>query len=253
MRLADRLTLMFMKQMLQNPKGRSHFLTQVADAENNDEGAVFAALLERAKHDEALHKLVARHAADEERHAELLNARALATGLPRPTVPDGLKILRRLDEALGGGFFAKPIQTDEDVMRAYLLLQVIEERAVTQFPLFKEALRELDPESAEVFEQIEADEVRHLKYCQAIARRYAPSEELHEKTLQHFREVESRVFSENSVRNMTYALDHGFMDGGSLWSRLMWRGIQLFAVVVKPTRPTPYMGLPVQRPILATA
>jgi len=254
MRLADRLTLMFMKRMLKGPRGRSHFLTQVADAENNDEGAVFEALVERAKDDETLHKLVTRHAADELRHAELLSARALATGLPRPKVPDSLKILHRLDEALGG-FFSRPLTSDEDVMRAYLLLQVIEERAVTQFPLFKEALRELDPESAEVFAQIEVDEERHLKYCQAVARRYAPSEAVHDETLQHFRQVEAKVFAENSQRNMVYALDNGFLDAEPLFVRVGWRLVQVFAAIVKPARPTPFMGLPVERrqPVLAAA
>lgn len=254
MRLADRLTLMFMQRMLKNPRGRSHFLAQVADAENNDEGAVFKALIERAQEDETLHKMVTRHAADEERHAVLLDARARATGLPRPVVPDHLKILHRLDEALGG-FFSRPLRTDEDVMRAYLLLQVIEERAVTQFPLFKQALREPDPESAEVFAEIEVDEERHLKYCQAVARRYAPSEAVHEQTLQHFREVEARVFAENSMRNMAYALDHGFIGEAPLFVRLAWRGVLLFAQLVKPSRPTPFMGVPVsaQRPVLAAA
>ncbi|MBL8950280.1 MAG: ferritin-like domain-containing protein [Myxococcaceae bacterium] len=252
MRIADKLTLLFMKRMLAGPRGRSHFLSQVADAENNDEGAVFAALLERAKEDEALHKLVARHAADEERHAELLGARALATGLPRAQVPEHLKLLRRLDEALGG-FFGQPLRSNEDVMKAYLLLQVIEERAVTQFPLFKEAFVGLDDETVKVFAEIEVDEERHLKYCQAVAKRYAPSEEVHEKTLQHFREVEAKVFAENSVRNMSYALEQGFLDEAPALVRFGWRLIQLYAAVVKPARPTPYMGVPVQRPILATA
>src|SRR5882672_8623461 len=100
MTIVEKLTLTFMRQMLKNPRGRVHFLTQLADAENNDEGRVFEALKERAKSDPQLHKMVSRHASDEERHAELLLGRARATGLPSPVVPESLKILHRLDEAL---------------------------------------------------------------------------------------------------------------------------------------------------------
>jgi hypothetical protein len=251
MTLVDRLTVMFMKQLLKGPKGRVHFLTQVAEAENNDEGKVFAALMERAKSDPELHRLVARHAADEERHAELLGARADATGLPRPVIPEGLKILHRLDEALGG-FFHQPIQSDHDVMRMYLLLQVIEERAITQFPLFKRALETVDAESARVFEQIEADEERHLKYCQAIARRYAPSEQVHTETLQHFRRVEARVFAQNSNRNLRYALDQGLLEL-TLLQQVQWRLIALASRLLGATRPTPFMSAPVPQPALTTA
>src|SRR5581483_6787626 len=135
MTLTDALTLMFMKDLFSTPKGRVHFLTQVADAENNDEGAIFEALKRRAD-DPQLQRLVQRHAADEERHARILLERADAQGVPRPVIPENLKLLHRLDEALGG-FFKKPLETNEDVMRMYLLLQVIEERAVTQFAMFR--------------------------------------------------------------------------------------------------------------------
>lgn len=253
MTFTDKLTLRFMKQLLKSRKGRAHFLTQVADAENNDEGKVFEALKERAKSDPELQRLVARHAADEERHAELLAARAAATGLAPPTVPESLKLLHRLDEALGG-FFARPLETDEEVMRMYLLLQVIEERAVTQFPLFKQGIEAADPETAKVFEQIEADEERHLKYCQAIAKRYAPSAEVHEQTLQHFRRVEAKVFAQNTIRNLRYALENGLLEVPA-WQRAVWRVIGFAAGLIAPSRPTPFMGLPVPQhaPALAAA
>jgi rubrerythrin len=250
MTLVDRLTVKFLAQMTKTPQGRVHFLNQVADAENNDEGKVFEALKERAKVDPELSRMVQRHAADEERHGTILRERALATGVPLPTVPDSLKLLHRLDEALGGFFFA-PLSSDDDVMRMYLLLQVIEERAVTQMPIFIEGLKETDPESARVFEQIISDEERHLKYCQAVARRYAPSVEVHEETLQHFRRVEAKVFAQNSQRNMRYALDNGFLAIG-FFERLAWRAIGLVAALLDPSRPTPFMNQPLQ-PALAAA
>jgi hypothetical protein len=249
MTLTDKLTLMFMKQLLKSPRGRAHFLSQVADAENNDEGKIFEALKVRARGDHELHRLVTRHAADEERHAWLLEARAAATGVERPTVPEHLKLLHRLDEALGG-FFQKPLETNEDVMRMYLLLQVIEERAVTQFPLFKAGIEAHDPETAKVFEQIEADEERHLKYCQAIARRYAPSQQLHDETLQHFRRVEAKVFARNSRKNLEYAMDHGLVEL-TFAQRVFWRVVGFASRVLDPSRPTPFMRAPVLRPALA--
>ena len=61
MTLVDRLTLIFMKQLFATPKGRVHFLTQVADAESNDEGKVFEMLKTRTT-DAQLQTLVMRHA-----------------------------------------------------------------------------------------------------------------------------------------------------------------------------------------------
>ena len=88
-------------------------------------------------------------------------------------MPNELKLIDRLDRAVGG-FFAQPIRDRRDVMQAYLMLQVIEERALTQFALFEVAFRGSDDETADVIAGIARDEERHLKYCHAIARRYAP-------------------------------------------------------------------------------
>jgi hypothetical protein len=242
MTFLDQLTLVFMKQMLRTPKGRVHFLTQVADAENNDEGAIFAALKARTS-DPQLQRMVTRHAADEERHARLLLERADAQGLPRPVIPEQLKLLHRLDEALGG-FVFKPIETDEDVMRMYLVLQVIEERAVNQFWLFQEALRACDPASADVFAGIEEDEERHLKYCHAIARRYAPSQQVHEETLARFRAVEAKVFAQNTLRNLKWALEQGLLEVSAPMKATWWT-IGKLTGMLDMSRPTRFMNEPV--------
>ena len=114
-----------------------------------------------------------------------------------------------------------------------------------------QGLREADPDSARVFEQIVSDEERHLKYCEAIARRYAPSREVHEQTLQHFRRVEAKVFARNSQRNMEYALEHGLLDL-SLAERIGWRIVSMLGSLIDPSRPTPFMNQPLQ-PVLAEA
>jgi rubrerythrin len=249
MTFLDELTLTFMKQLLSTPKGRVHFLAQVADAEHNDEGAVFEALKARAS-DPQLQKMVARHAADEERHARLLLERADAQGLPRPVVPEQLKLLHHLDAALGG-FFSRPLETDEDVMRMYLLLQVIEERAITQFAMFREALREHDPKSAEVFEVIEEDEGRHLKYCHAIAGRYAPSQQVHDETLAHFRKVEAKVFAQNSTRNLFHALDNGLLPVGAP-AKAAWWMVGKISRLLDPSKPTHFANAALE-PALSAA
>jgi hypothetical protein len=243
MTLTDSLTLMFMKDLFSTPKGRVHFLTQVADAENNDEGAIFEALKRRSD-DPQLQRLVQRHAADEERHARVLLERADAQGEPRPVIPEDLKLLHRLDEALGG-FFTRPLETNEDVMRMYLLLQVIEERAVTQFAMFQDGLREVDPGSADVFDVIEEDEERHLRYCHAIARKYAPSEKVHDETLAHFREVEAKVFAQNSTRNLFHALKTGLLDV-SAPKRAFWWSVGMLSRALDPSKPTPFAGVALQ-------
>jgi len=249
MTFTDQLTLTFMKQLLRTPKGRVHFLAQVADAENNDEGAIFEALKQRAS-DPQLQKMVARHAADEERHAKVLMERALDQGEPIPVIAEDLKILHALDKALGG-FFSKPLETDEDVMRMYLLLQVIEERAITQFAMFQEALRDVDPKSADAFVTIEEDEARHLKYCHAIARRYAPSEKVHDETLAHFRKVEAKVFAQNSNRNLFNALKKGLLDVGAPMKAAWWL-IGKLTQIIDPSKPTAF-GVPGLEPALSAA
>jgi rubrerythrin len=176
MELGDRLTLAFMTQMFSQPRGRAHLLSMAADAEASGEGRVFEELLKR-KDDAELSRLVVRHRDDEIRHAELLEARckvnAAQAGEEIPKVPAHLRLIDRLDRALGG-FFSRELATDEDVMRAYLVLQVIEERAITQFELYVAAMKDVDPETAATFAEIGKDEARHLRYCHAIARRYAP-------------------------------------------------------------------------------
>lgn len=96
-------------------------------------------------------------------------------------------------------------------MNTYLLLQVIEERAVTRFPLFEAAFRPVDRETADTFAAVARDEERHLKYCHAIARRYAPDARTHATTLAHYRRAEASVFTETSSLNMSHILSHNLV------------------------------------------
>lgn len=245
MEFGDRLTLAFMTQMFSHPKGRAHLLSMASDAESSGEGRVFEELLKR-KGDSELQRLVVRHRDDEIRHAELLAERcrenAAQFGGEIPKVPAHLRLIDRLDRALGG-FFSRELRTDEDVMRAYLVLQVIEERAITQFDMYVKAMEQVDPKSAQTFREIGQDEARHLRYCHAIAKRYAPSAEVHAKELMHIRAVEARVFAENSNDNLYFALEHDLLPVS--WPvRLGWRAIGAVARAMRVSRWTSYAQLP---------
>jgi sphingolipid 4-desaturase/C4-monooxygenase len=234
--LVDRLNLVFLKQLVKTPRGRAHLLTQVAQAEETGEGAVFERLAELTSEPE-IRTMIAKHAADERRHAALLHARVAAMGQPRPMLPQVLNVLHQLDARLK--VFSKPLTSRTDVMRAYVFLQVLEERVVWQFALFVEALRPVDPVSAQLFENLLADEQRHVRYCQAITKRYAPSEAVRERTLLEFRAAESAAFAQNGNDSLFYILKHHLLDEGSGVQLGWWVLGQLGRVTLERPREIP--------------
>ncbi len=145
----DKLTNLWIDKLFQTPEGRSWVLTQAAVAEDADEGIFFNQLLAKVE-DEKLRSWIRLHEADEKRHAAMFDAAARRQGVPQVEVPENLMLIDRIDRALGG-FFEREIQSDRDIMQAALLLQAIEERAITQFGLFEPVMRKYDPESADVF------------------------------------------------------------------------------------------------------
>ena len=218
--LNDRLTARFLKGLLATPAGRAHLLNQAADAESTDEGAIFDRLLAHVL-DPKLRQMITRHRDDELRHAELLNRCLERTGFARMPVAAELRLLDRID-AMSGHVMQEPVRDDKDVMTAYIMLLVIEERAINQFQQFITAFAELDPETAEVFRQIARDEERHLRYCHAISRRYAPDEATWAATLDQLRAVEARAFAETSRANMQHVFQHKLHAAGPV-ERLAWR------------------------------
>lgn len=220
--LRDRLTLRFTDRVITGARGRAHLLNQCADAEANGENGFFEHMLAFVD-DPMLRVLIGKHRADELRHEQLFLAARDRTGVDPGAVPDECKLIDRLDVAVGG-FFAQPIRDARGIMDAYLLLQVIEERALTQFSLFEAAFREVDPETAEAIHVIARDEGRHLKYCHAIARRYAPDESVQRETLREFREIEARCFAENGRANMDWLLDHDLLSANPV-EKLFWRAV----------------------------
>ncbi|HEX8953981.1 MAG TPA: ferritin-like domain-containing protein [Polyangia bacterium] len=222
MNLRDRLSLRFIERVITSPEGRTHLLNQCADAEGNGENGFFEHILEHVD-DPALAKMIAKHRDDELRHEQLFLAARDKTGIDVGPVPDELKLIDRLDRAVGH-FFAQPIRDRRDIMQAYLMLQVVEERALTQFALFERAFRGVDDQTADVIAEIARDEDRHLKYCHAIARRYAPDERTQTETLRELRQVEARCFAENGRANMQHLFDRGWVAVGPV-EKFFWQAV----------------------------
>lgn len=208
---------LFLGTLLQTPEGRAHVLTQAAIAEGSDEGAIFEHLVKKVD-DPELAKMVKKHAEDEERHAGMFFACADRQGVGRPHVPTHIQVLRILDQRIH--FFDQQIETDDDIMEAYLVLQVIEERAIEQFGMVEPVMRRFDTKTADVLAEVAADEQRHLRYCRAISKRYASSEALRETRLRELREEEAHAFRDHQRAGLSYMLGKGLLPPAAT---LFWR------------------------------
>jgi rubrerythrin len=222
MNLRERLSLRFIGRVIASEEGRAHLLNQCADAEGNGENGFFEHILAHVD-DPALGKMITKHRDDELRHEQLFIAARERTGIDPSPVPSELKLLDRLDRAVGG-FFAQPLRARRDVMEAYLMLQVIEERALTQFALFELAFRDVDPETADAIAEIARDEERHLKYCHAIAKRYAPDAAIARETVRELRQLEARCFAENGRANMQHLFDRKWVAVNPV-EKLFWQAV----------------------------
>jgi rubrerythrin len=222
MTLRDRLTVRFTDRVITSQRGRAHLLNQCADAEANGENGFFERVLGSVD-DPMLQILIRKHREDELRHERMFLDARDRTGINPGPVPDELKLIDRLDRAVGS-FMALPIRDRRGVMDAYLMLQVIEERALTQFALFERAFEAVDEATAIALRNIARDEERHLKYCHAIARRYAPDERTQRETLRELRQIEARCFAENGRANMEFLVDHDLLNVNPV-EKLFWKAV----------------------------
>ena len=235
MTLVERLNVRYMKHLFSTPEGRAHVLSQAADSEASGEAAIFEQTLKKAE-DPDLARLIGRHRDDELRHEQLFRARVRAQGVGEPSVPEELKLIGRIDEKLGG-ILSRPISGPRGVLEAYSLLQALEERAVFSFKMFIAAFETTDPESAHITREVLADEERHLKYCVAVARRYARDEAERLEVLDQMRRVEGEAFRENQLANMKFTLERGWI-GGRL-ETLAWTALRQLLLAVPLLPPTP--------------
>lgn len=220
--LDDRLQRLFLGELLSTARGRATLLRQLAEAEGGDGGEldVFEHVL-AVLDDAEVTKLVRVHKEDEERHERLFYERMHAMGAAPMPLPKSAHLLRRLDAHTG--FFSRPITDREGVVEAYMLLLVIEERATRQFARWEAAFRKQgDDVTADIIRDIGKDEERHLKYCEAITKRYCADEEARQARLAHYRALEQKCFDEVQAVNLTTLVANGFV-GHTWWTRGMWR------------------------------
>jgi rubrerythrin len=234
MDLLKRLNLRYMDKLFSSSEGRAHVLAQAADGEASGESAIFENAL-GVVGDPELQRVIRRHRQDELRHEQLFRARLAAQNAPCE-LREELRFVKRLDHELGG-IIDRPIRDARGVLEAYCFLQVLEERACFSFELFIVAMEKPDPETARTIAEILDDERRHLKYCAAVARRYAASEEERRAILERMRLVEARVFQENQLANMRYTLSRGLI-GGPLETAL-WQAVRVLSRALPMRPPTP--------------
>ena len=222
MNIRDTLNLRYMKDLTATAAGRAHILRQLADAESTGESAIFDRVLARVT-DPPLARMIEKHRSDEIRH-EIMFRKCLArTHQSEEQTPDHLRVIRRLDEKLGH-LLDRPIRDARDITEAYLVLQVLEERAVHEFAFLERAFRDVDPETADTLALVLKDERRHLLYCQAIARRYTPDDEQRAAMLQRIRRLEAEAYLENRRANMQHVRERRIIRRES--RRLFWRALE---------------------------
>lgn len=226
--LATLVEKQFLKQMVSTPRGRATMLAQVARSEGTDgEHGIFEHILATLDDDE-VRKLVRVHQADEARHEQLFLARVAAQGEAPLVTPAATDLLMRIDAHTG--FHSRPITDRHGVVQAYLMLQVIEERALRQFARMEAAFRAAgDVESADVFVEVAKDEERHLKYCVAITKKLSLSESAREAGLQMMRQLEEVAFAETQRLSFHVFVEAGLVDG-RVWRFLLDRVEQRFGV-----------------------
>lgn len=212
----------FMDRLFASRRGRTFMLSFMADAEDSDEGGVFDTLLTRVD-DPQLHRMIRIHKDDETRHAELLRKCVARQGMIPDAVPDELRIVPYLERSLGN-VAERFLDQKAGVMEAYVFLQVVEERAVLQFPRFADALRPYDPESAAVIDEIAEDERRHVKYAKAISKKYAPDPVTLQRTLVQFRAAEAKAYVDHGAAFLDFALDRELLAIGRA-ERYFWRAM----------------------------
>ena len=233
----------FLTRLLRSEAGRAYVLQQLADAEGG-EGGELLIFDQLAAHvdDEKLQQLIRVHKEDEERHEGLFLHEIDKLGVAPVRIPERLKLLIQLDARMGG-WLERDVETDEHVLESYLLLLVVEERAMSQFELLAEVFASHGAhDTAAVLRSVAADEERHLRYCHAITKRYAKSEEERQRRIAEVRQAEAEVYLEVGLHLLDYTLEHGLIENPV--DRVLFRGVRFLGAHLNQDPPTAHSQLP---------
>ncbi|MCU1356178.1 MAG: hypothetical protein JWM89_1596 [Acidimicrobiales bacterium] len=209
----DSIGRAFMRRLLAVPEGRRFMLSITVDAEEGDESGVFDQLAECVD-DPVLRRVVMTHRDDEVRHASLFRGCLDRNGWEKVEVPDEMRVIREVAD--GAEPQERTITTPEDIVTAYALLLVIEERGVQRFGQIADAFRPHDPETADTYLQVARDERGHVRYCTRIGRHYAADEAAWDAAVARARAREGDAFGRVGVATLSYAHDRGWVDTGAL-------------------------------------
>ena len=220
--VVDFLRNRFFDRLAASPRGRAFIFDFLIDAEEGDEAGVFDQMVAKVQ-DPELNRMIRRHRDDEVEHAKIFRACRAAQGVPADAAAGPPKIIRYVAAEAGPLFDPAP-DDRRTIMESFLLLRVIEERGVEQYPLIARAMEPHDPAGAKRIVDVARDEIRHVKYCKAISKRYAPDETTLARSLIHFRAVEKRAFDTHGRALMIHAIDADLLTVG-LAERLFWRAL----------------------------
>jgi len=245
--VVDAIDAQVRRHIFAQPAAMAFALSSYADAEASGEGQVFERALLHVQ-DERLRRMIRRHRDDETRHAFMLENRREALGLAAVPVPEHLKLIDILSRA-AGGLLDLPMGQDEHVAQVYALLYVVEERALDEFARVAENLDRVgDAVTAQLFRDIGKDEERHLRYCEAIGRRYLG--DAFASRIEELRAIEQRVYGAQTRAWMGHMLDSCFLSL-PLWLDATLRTLNVVGGALSLKAPAPVRGVPVAAALAA--
>jgi rubrerythrin len=229
MRLEAAIRKRFIRRLIDTPAGRAYMLNLIVAGEESDQIGIFDRLAELAD-DEAGRKAALRHKQDEERHSTLYRECLARTGGRPEPVPKRLMLLRRMERKTDDAFAVSlyrgstdGVQSRQDLMNLYAMMLASEERALHEFPALSRLFRAVgDDETANVFDTVTEDERRHVKYCQAMGRRYAPDEATWTNAAARFERIEAAAYREIGLAIIAEALTRDLLRFGA-FGRLFGR------------------------------
>lgn len=231
-RLQDRIS----GHIARDPDALIVLMRLLDDAEASGEAAVFERVEGRVGGRMAA--LVRRHADDERRHLAMTRAALVALGDDGSLADTRANLVEHVEAELDRILDPALDADDADLGRAYLLLFALERRMCAQLRQLGAALAPERPELAAVLHAILADELRHVRWCEAIAFELLGHDhaafEVHRDAMLA---LEARVYARVTAQNLSTLLDVAFREVPR-WERALLRGVAAVLRVV-PGVPVP--------------